>query len=88
MINNFQKLLILINHCENQIDNIRYQIKCAAWQSDFDKVAQLEVKELLLQIRIKEYIKAYKTKIENKHLENRIFGSKLAVLESHYQISK
>lgn len=87
MITNFQKLLILINHCEAQIDTIRYEIKYAEWKSDFKKIARLEAKQLLLQIRIKEYINAYKNRIQNNYLETRIFGIKLAILENHYQIT-
>lgn len=86
MINNFQKLLILINHCENQIDTIRYEIKYAEWKSEFKKIAQLEAKLLLLQIRIKEYINAYKSRIQNNYLETRIFGIKLTMIENHYQL--
>lgn len=85
MINNFQKLLILINHCENQIDEIRSDIIYAEWKSDFKKIARLEAKQLLLQIRIKEYINAYKIRIQNNYLETRIFGIKLTMLENHYQ---
>ena len=85
MITNFQKLLILINHCENQIDEIQSDIKYAEWKSDFKKIARLEAKQLLLQIRIKEYINAYKSRIQNNYLETRIFGFKLTMLENHYQ---
>lgn len=87
MIHNFQELLVLIKQCENQINDIQSDIKYAEWKSDYKKIARLEAKQLLLQIRIKEYIKVYKAKIENNYLETRIFGSKLNVLENHYQIT-
>ena len=88
MIHNFKELLILVNYCNDQIDNLKAEIKYAEWKSDFKKIAELEAKEILLQIRIKEYINTYKCKIENNYLECRIFGSKLSVLENHYQIKK
>lgn len=87
MIHNFQELLVLIKQCENQINDIQSDIKYAEWKSDYKKIARLEAKQLLLQIRIKEYIKVYKAKIENNYLETRIFGSKLSILENHYQIT-
>jgi len=86
MIHNFKELLILINHCENQINDIQSDIKYAEWKSDYKRIAQLEAELLLLRIRILEYISAYKTRIKNNYLETRIFGSKLRVLENHYQI--
>lgn len=85
MIQNFQELLVLIKQCENQINGIQSDIKYAEWKSDYKKIAQLEAKALLLQIRIMDYIKVYKAKIENNYLETRIFGSKLSILENHYQ---
>ncbi|CAM4276372.1 hypothetical protein [Flavobacterium terrigena] len=88
MIHNFQELLILVNHCNNQIVSLKAEIKYAEWKSDFKKIAELGAKETLLQIKIKEYINTYKSKIENNYLESRIFGSKLSILENHYQIEK
>lgn len=84
MINNFKTLMILINYCENQIVTINSEIKYAEWKLDFKKIARLEAKIKLIQLRIVGYIDAYKSKIKNNHLENRIFGSKLEFLENHY----
>lgn len=86
MIQNFQELLVLIKQCEIQINEIQSNIKYSEWKSDYKKIAQLEAKTLLLQIRIMEYINTYKSRIQNNYLETRIFGSKLSVLENHYQI--
>ncbi len=86
MIHNFQELLILVNHCSNQIDSLKSEIKYAEWKSDFKKIAELEAKKISLQKRIKKYINTYKSKIENNYLESRIFENRLTILENICQL--
>lgn len=87
MIHNFKELLVLIAFCENQIVNIRYELKIALHKHNFKKVVQLEAKEKLQLKKIQNYILCYKSKIKNSHLESKIYGSKLEVLEQQYNYS-
>lgn len=84
MINNFKELVILIDRCEAQIAEIKSEINYYVWKSDFKKVVALEAKEILIQKRIQDYIQEYKAKVKNEHLEFKIFGSMLEVLEKMY----
>lgn len=84
MVHNFMELVILIDRCEAQIAEIKSEINYWVWKSDFKRVVALEAKECLIRKRIQLYILSYKEKVKNEHLEHKIYGSKLEILEKMY----
>ena len=86
MIHNFRELMVLIGCCDTQIDSIKEEMEFAERKYNFGKLAQLETEKNVLQKKIHNYILSYKSKIQNNQLESRIFGSKLEVLEKHYNL--
>lgn len=85
MITSFQELQILLNKCDQELYQITKNIKYASSQSDFKKISELETKEHIIRKKALRYIAFFKEKIADKHLENRLFGSKLSELEQHYK---
>lgn len=84
MLHNFHELIITIQCCENQIVNLKNQIKYNVWRSNYKEIVILEDRVNLIRGKILKYIQAYKRKIQNCHLESKIYGSKLDILEEMY----
>lgn len=78
-------MVALLDIYHSKIPAIRTAITYAEWRADFKKVSELKIKEQGIRKKINGYITFYKTQMDDKYLEKRLYEHHLCELENYFE---